>query len=81
MIVDNARGAVDTPLNADVKAVQPRYKDRKRPYEQGAVRNQDYACYGCGSKEHPFKECPQRQAILQQYAQQYQISRATTILT
>ena len=41
MIVDNARGFVDAPLNADVKAVQPRYQDRKRPYEQGAVRNQD----------------------------------------
>ena len=72
MIVDNARGFVDAPLNADVKAVQPRYKDRKRPYEPGAVRNQDYACYGCGSKEHLFKECPQSQAILQQMAQQYQ---------
>ena len=75
MIVDNARGFIDALPNADVKAVQPRYQDRKRTYDQAAVRNQDFACYGCGSKEHLFKECPKRQAILQHYAQQYQNPR------
>ena len=31
MIVDNARGFVDAPLNADAKAIQPRNKDRTKP--------------------------------------------------
>ena len=73
MIVENARSFVDAPSAADAKALQSRNKDRKKPYEQAAVRNQtDFACFGCGSKDHWFKDCPHRQAIQQQVAQQYQ---------
>ena len=72
MIVDNARKFVDAPLNADVKAVQPKYPNRKRTYEQAAIRNQDYACYECGSQEHLVKDCPKKQGQLQQYQNQGQ---------
>ena len=68
MIVDNARGFIDGVPNADVKAVQPRYQDRKRAYEPPALRNQDMVCYNCGSKDHLYREYPKRQ----NYAQQYQ---------
>ena len=73
MIVENARSFVDAPSSADAKALPSRNKDRKKPYEQAAVKNQtDIACFGCGSKDHWFKDCPHRQVIQQQVSQHYQ---------
>ena len=77
MIVENARRFLDTPSSADAKALQSRGKDRKRPQDQGAAKNlpddachlPDYACHGCGSKEHWIKACPYRQGVQQQGAQ------------
>ena len=73
MIVENARSFLDAPSSADAKALQSRGKDRKRPQDQAGTKNSaDYACFGCGSKEHWFKDCPHRQAIQQQATQQNQ---------
>ena len=47
MIVENARSVLDVPPSADAKALQSGTKDRKKPYEQSALRNQaDFACLG-----------------------------------
>ena len=45
MIVENARNFLDVPPSADVKALQSRIKDKKRMYEQYALKNQgDLSC-------------------------------------
>ena len=70
MIVDNARGYVDGIPNADVKVVQQRQYDRRKPYEQQAQRREDMVCYNCGSKDHLYRECPNPRR--QNYVQPYQ---------
>ena len=70
MIVDHSRVYVDGVLNADVKAVQQRQYDRRRPYEPPAQRREDMVCYNCGSKDHLIRECPHPRK--QNHAPQYQ---------
>ena len=42
-------------------------------YEQAALKNQgDLSCFGCGSKDHWFKDCPHKPVVQQQVPQQYQ---------
>ena len=73
MIVENARNCLDVSPSADVKALQSRIKDRKRMYEQTVSRNQgDLSCFNCGSKDHWFKDCPQKPVVQRQVPQQNQ---------
>ena len=40
MIVENARSFLDVPPSADAKVLQSRTKDRKKTFDQSALRNQ-----------------------------------------
>ena len=73
MIVENARSFLDVPLSADAKALQSRTKDRKKTFDQSALRNQgDCSRFGCGSEDHWFKDCPQKPVVQRQVPQQNQ---------
>ena len=80
MIVENARNFLDVSPSADIKALQSRIKDRKRTYEQTVSNNQgDLSCFNCGSKDHWFKDCPQKPVIQRQVPQHNQGSSSQQI--
>ena len=50
-------------------------------YEQIVSRNQgDLSCFNCGSKDHWFKDCPQKPVVQRQVPQQNQGSSSQPIL-
>ena len=73
MIVENAWNFLDVPPSADIKALQSIIKDKKRMNEQTVLKNQgDWSCFNCGSKDHWFKDCPQKPVVQRQAPQQNQ---------
>ena len=61
MILEHSRSCFDsTTAHADVRALQPRFKESIRKPTDGKGYSSENTCFNCGSKDHWVKGCPKK---------------------